>query len=297
MDFEGLRAIIAVAEEGSIAAAARKTGLSRATLRRRLQALATHLDAELMVSDGRDITLTPVGHVAVEHARTVLDGADELTSAVHCAAHQVGGSLCVLVPISLHATAAFISYRAARNHLPRIGVEVRVVADPLAELDRTGDLALHWGELPQVGARIARRLRSVPLRLLASTAYVEDHGLPQTLEELASHDLLLVDDLGLSPRELPLLAGGGVEVEPAYVSNHLVFVDEMTRMGQGIGLVPHAALPGLSWPQDAVPVLPDLVGRDVPNWVVGRESLSGRPSVAGLLEEIAVIMGAVRLAP
>lgn len=294
MDLEQLRALVAVAEAESLAGAARASGLSRTTLRRRLESLSSSLDAEVVVSDGRDIAVTPVGRLVVARSRAILEQTMALGEEVRTAVADSPGRLCMYIPTSVHPLAAAMIRNAVKARLPDLEFDARFAAAPLTMLERDGDLAVHWGPLPDQGARVARRVGSVPLRLLASRTYTDARGVPQSLEELADHDLLTHDGGGLTGDRLPLLDGGSWPVRPSVRSNQLMLCGAIARQGGGIALVPDARLSGDEWP-DVVRVLPDLVGHNLANWVVGRETLSRRPALVPLLDEIAAMIEAATL--
>lgn len=294
MDLEALRALVAVAGADSITAAARTAGLSRTTFRRRIEALAASLGTELVISDGRDIALTPVGQLVVERARAILEQTQALGTAVEEAITPNRGTIRAYLPTSLHPLSAVLVGQAVHARFPDLVFDAHWTPEPLDMLDVDGDLAIHWGPLPERGAQIARRMSAAPLRLLASRGYAEAFGVPQSIDDLASHRLLTFDGHGLQGDRLPLLDGGSVPVMPAARSNNIIASWEMARLGGGIALVPNVRLPGDGWlAEDVVVVLPEQVGHDLPQWVVGREALSRRPTMVPLLDELAALMNTI----
>jgi DNA-binding transcriptional LysR family regulator len=67
-----LKALIALAESGSIRGAARDMGLSQSALTKTLRELETQTGAALLVRASRGTRFTPAGKVLVDHARLIL---------------------------------------------------------------------------------------------------------------------------------------------------------------------------------------------------------------------------------
>ena len=72
MNLKRLEHLVAVAEEGSLAAAARRVHLSQPALTRSIQALEDEAGAVLFDRGARGVTLTTVGRMVTERARRVL---------------------------------------------------------------------------------------------------------------------------------------------------------------------------------------------------------------------------------
>lgn len=72
MNLKRLEHLIAVAEEGSLAAAARRVHLSQPALTRSLQALESEAGMVLCNRSARGVTLTPAGRLVTDRARRIL---------------------------------------------------------------------------------------------------------------------------------------------------------------------------------------------------------------------------------
>jgi DNA-binding transcriptional LysR family regulator len=83
MNLRLLTALSAVAELGSLTGAARKLGLSAATISERLMALEEELGTKLVVRSGRLMALTSSGNAVVALAREILDQVEELKQIAH----------------------------------------------------------------------------------------------------------------------------------------------------------------------------------------------------------------------
>jgi LysR family transcriptional regulator, cyn operon transcriptional activator len=73
MDLVLLESLLAVADAGSITAAADRVSISQSALSRRLQQLESELGADLLVRGRHGVELTELGRQTVRHGRTILD--------------------------------------------------------------------------------------------------------------------------------------------------------------------------------------------------------------------------------
>ncbi len=291
MELDELRAFLALAQHGTLSEAARQTGLPRNTMRRRVEALESRIGTPLLVRDGRRVGLTAVGRQLVGRGQPLVSEAEALITDLQSAVRIPEGRVRVLVPISNHPLTAMMVWRMVRTRHPGMQVELRFLEDPASGLESDGDFAMYWGHSLPEGLGFARRVGIVPLRLLASRVYVEMRGDPTTIEQLAEHDLLCFDCPDLTPGTLPLLAGGTIPVEPSLLTTNVQVAGETARHGGGIALAPNVRLPGDGWPEeDGVVVLGDVVGCDLPIWLLSRGALSDRPALKPMLEEISALM-------
>lgn len=86
MDLILLRSLLAVADTGTVTAAADRINVSQSALSRRLQQLEEYLGAELMVRGRKGIELTAMGRLVEAEARSLVDRFDNLRQQVQ--AHQ-----------------------------------------------------------------------------------------------------------------------------------------------------------------------------------------------------------------
>ena len=80
IDIQTLRLFLKVAELGNISRAADALSLSQPSVSRSLKALEQSLNAPLFDRTGRGVQLTPIGALAIEKARTIVQGCDEFVT-------------------------------------------------------------------------------------------------------------------------------------------------------------------------------------------------------------------------
>jgi len=82
MEIRELRAFVAVAEEGSMSAAARRLHVSQSALSQTIQSLERQLGVQLLVRDYAGARPTETGKALLEEARALLDHHDRALAAV-----------------------------------------------------------------------------------------------------------------------------------------------------------------------------------------------------------------------
>jgi DNA-binding transcriptional LysR family regulator len=135
-DLDALAYFIAVARQGGVNAAARETGIPKATLSRRVRELETGLGTPLLERGGTRLKLTDDGRLLLDRAAPLLADLDALWADMSARSDQVRGHLRVSVP-SLLARFGMggIATRFARAH-PAVELDIDVgdrFVDPVSE--------------------------------------------------------------------------------------------------------------------------------------------------------------------
>jgi DNA-binding transcriptional LysR family regulator len=188
-NLEDLETFVAVADTGGVSPAARRLGLPKSIVSRRLGRLEAELGAQLLTRNTRGAALTEAGATFREHAARAVAEIDAARESVSPNG-ELRGLIRVAVPMSLGITklAPTLAQFAARHPLLQVHV---AYGDRFVDLIGEGfDLAVRIGYL-QDSVLIARRVGDVRGTLVASPEYVQKHGAPQTLEELQSHPALM----------------------------------------------------------------------------------------------------------
>lgn len=287
MDLDELRAFLAVADSGSLAAGARDSGMSRATLRRRVDALEARFGVPLLRREGVGAVLTPHGERLAAHGRGLVAEAAAVHHAVLHTPDRMEGLVTLHAPLADPAFVSALLTLGIRARHPDVRFAVRRVPDPVAALADDGDMAVHWGRTVPDGPWIARRMATVQLRLVTTHAYATTIGVPETVDALCDHPLLVTELPGSASDALPLLHGGVTPVAPALRSPDREVVWSAMRQGGGIAFAPLAprlpdAIPDAD---DLVRVLPETVGIDLPVWAVAPRALSDRPATLAVVED------------
>ena len=262
VDLHGLQVLIEVASSGSIQAAAKRLSTSRATVRRRLEDLESAAGVLLLHRGTQGARLTRAGEVLAARGGQVCEDVQlALTEARH-AASQATGLVRIVAPVGmqLDVAAGVIANVKAAGLGIRIALDEQ--ADPAGDDPGQIDLMFHFGPPPHHSQWFSRVLRRAPVRLVASRAYLETHGTPQSVEDLADHALLMWTGTRHPPDLLPLRSGSSVRVVPWFTSPNISLLRRLAADGIGIALAPDGGIPDESGTGELLPVLEDVVGRD-----------------------------------
>jgi DNA-binding transcriptional LysR family regulator len=189
MEIEELRTFVEVADTGGVSPAARRLGLSKSIVSRRLARLETDLGVQLLARTTRGAALTEAG-------KTFRDYADRICREVDTARETIApkgelrGRLRIAAPLSFGPTHfAPVIAELARRY-PALEVQA-CYTDRFVDLLSEGfDCAIRVGMLSD-STLVARRVGPIIARYVASPAYIEKHGSPETPEEFVTHEALM----------------------------------------------------------------------------------------------------------
>jgi DNA-binding transcriptional LysR family regulator len=177
MDLEDLRTFVDVADAGGVPSAARRLGVSKSIVSRRLFRLEAELGVQLLARTTRGAALTEAGVTFREHAARVCAEIDIAFETI-MPAGELRGRLRIAAPLSLGPThLAPVFAEMARRH-PLLHVQASY-SDRFVDIVGEGfDCAIRIGYLNDSNL-IARRVGPVHGKLVASPDYIRAHGLPR----------------------------------------------------------------------------------------------------------------------
>jgi LysR family transcriptional activator of dmlA len=185
-----LEFFVLLARHGSLAAAARALDLTPPAATKRLSQLEARLGVRLVNRTTRHISLTAEGETYLHHATRILAEIREMEDAVSSSHSVPKGLLRVNATLGFgRTTIAPIVSAFAKRH-PHVEVQLEVTDRPIDLVESGVDLAIRFGELPDKRLN-ARRVMSNQRFLCASPRYLERHGVPASLTDLARHSCIL----------------------------------------------------------------------------------------------------------
>lgn len=259
MQLESLAMFLEVVRTGSFLSAATALGVARPTLRRRIEELEARAGVPLLVRSRQGVVPTEAGAVLASRAQSVLDEATALVGLVREVGSATSGRLRIAAPVGLppHVFAPFLMMMHASY--PKIRVELLFATDPMTLSPHNADAIVTFDTAEPPGSCIAIRIVNAPEQLLASRAYLEEHGTPKDAASLSEHRLLSWIAPDADPRVWPDGAGGELDIEPWLMSSDVHVIRSAAVSGLGIAFVPNAQLPiPPPIPEDLVVVLPDV---------------------------------------
>jgi DNA-binding transcriptional LysR family regulator len=188
-DFEGLAMFAKVSEERSFAGAARALNVSVATVSRAVARLEERLGARLLNRTSRQLALTEFGHMIADSALKVYREAEAAEGAAREMSARPRGLVRLSVPMSFGVRWVAPLLPAFFREYPEVSVDLHLTD---AQVDLVGqgfDAALRIAVLAD-SSLVARRLCPVAPVVVASPAYLEQHGTPQHPSDLNQHACL-----------------------------------------------------------------------------------------------------------
>lgn len=268
--FQAMQVFTRVVDANSFTRAADLLGLPRATVTTVIQNLEALLQVRLLNRTTRRLSLTPDGAAYYEHCARILGEIEETESSFRDVARGPKGRLRIDVPGPIGRLILIPRLCEFRARYPEVELHIGM-GDRAVDLVREAvDCVIRVGEL-QDSTLVARRIGALKMITCATPDYLERHGVPTGIDDLAQHlgvqyfssrtgrnfDWDFIVDG--QPRQLTLPGSVSVNDSEAYVTCGL----------QGFGLIqtgrfmvlPHLESGAL------VEVLPELAPAPIPMWV------------------------------
>lgn len=293
LDWTLTRSFLAVAETGSLSAAARQLQLSQPTLGRHITDLEAALNLPLFTRQPRGLAPTEAALALIPHARAMRAAAAQLALA---AAGQDG---------ALHGTVRITASRIVAHHIlpPMLadlrqqepGIQIELAASDESEnlLFREADIAVRMYRPTQLDL-ISAHLIDMPIGLYAAHSYLARHPAPQSQETLMAHTFVGFDKSDLMLR---MMRGLGIQANrtdfPVRCDDQIVYWN-LVRAGLGIGgmqtLIGNAD-PGVAR------VAPFLRLPALPVWLTAPEALRQSARMRRVFDALTAGFRALKLDP
>lgn len=189
MDLAALRIFVTVAELASFTRAAEQLGQTKARVSTAVQRLEAQLGTRLFQRTTRSVRLTADGELLRERSAALLADADELQTLFQNAPGSLRGKLRVDMPTRLARNVVIPRLPEFLAAHPLLEISLSST-DRFVELVHEGfDCVIRVGALADSGL-VAKRLGELAQINCASPAYLQTHGVPGGLDDLARHRLV-----------------------------------------------------------------------------------------------------------
>ena len=280
MDWDKLRVFHAVAEAGSFTHAGDTLNLSQSAVSRQISALEEALSVPLFHRHARGLILTEQGEALNRTVREVFAKLAMTEALLAESKEKPAGRLKVTTTHSFGVT--WLAPRLKNFIAAHPDVTVSLLLDD-TDLDlamREADVAIRMHP-PHQPDLIQRHLGEINSHIWASPDYAKTYGLPETVEDLDRHKLILfgdrkppvpdVDWLGDLGRKDGTARRGALEI------NSLQAILACIRAGLGIGSVPDYLVQDTN---GLIPVLPDVKKPTINMYFVYPEELRNSKRVS-----------------
>lgn len=234
---EDLRLAVTLSRCESLSAAARILNVSPPALSMRLRKLETQLGITLASRDARRLSLTADGERFARESAQLLEQLESLPESFRQRDERLMGTLRLAAPFGYgRQRIAPLLARFARLH-PQLCLQLDLRETPWPDR-HDSDAVIHIGSLND-SQWIARPLAQNHRWLCASPAYIEQHGVPSTPDQLAGHRCICIRE---NDEDVTLwhLSNGQTKktlrIEPALLSNDGSVARRWAEQGLGIVL-------------------------------------------------------------
>jgi DNA-binding transcriptional LysR family regulator len=194
-DWDDLRHLISVSRCGSTLAAAKALGVNQSTVHRRLTELERRVGLTLMKRHTAGYRLSEVGEVLIEQVLMVETAVATLEQRIHSLKLDLKGVIRLTCPEpTVPRIAATGLLDRFHQRYPGLMVEF-VTSDRYLDLTKgEADVAFRSGE-PVDDRLVGRKICDSVWAVYASKSYIQTHGRPSSVADLAAHALIGFDGI------------------------------------------------------------------------------------------------------
>jgi DNA-binding transcriptional LysR family regulator len=234
-DWDDLRYFLAVARHHGTLAAGRALQVNQSTVQRRLTELERRIGRPLVKRQSTGYRLTELGREMVAHAERVEQAVLGFEQHLDASKREAVGVIRVTCPEPLvyRITQSGLLDRFHARH-PGLRVEF-VMSDKYLDLAKgDADVALRSGDTD--GDLVGRKIADSIWAVYASRRYIERHGKPERIEDLAQHALVGLDETMAKHRAAKWLA----QVAPngKFVARNNSVLGLLYAVKSGVGVAP-----------------------------------------------------------
>jgi DNA-binding transcriptional LysR family regulator len=186
---EAMSTFLAVVDDGSLSAAARRLKTPLPTVSRKISELESHLRTKLFNRSSRQLVLTDAGSSYLAACKRILA---DVTEAERTASGEYAaptGELSVTTPIGIGRTILIPIMVDFLKTYPDIKARLIPSDRALSLFQEQVDVGVRLGALPD-SSLVAIRVGTTRRVICASPAYLAARGTPRTPEDLIEHDCI-----------------------------------------------------------------------------------------------------------
>ncbi|MGZ9665555.1 LysR family transcriptional regulator [Pseudomonas sp. GNP014] len=204
--FQEMHTFATVAQEQGFSAAARRLGVSAASITRAVAALEQRIGTQLLVRTTRTVHLTEAGQRYLEDCRRILAEVQEAEDSAAGSHAEPRGQLTVTAPVlfgELFVTPVMAGYLA---QYPDVSINALLLDRVVNMVEEGIDVAVRIGELPDSNQH-AIRVGEVRRVVCGSPQFLAEHGRPRHPQALAGLPVVATSATGQT-RSWPFLERG-----------------------------------------------------------------------------------------
>lgn len=292
-DWNDLRHLVAVSRCGSTLAAAKSLGVNQSTVHRRLVELERRVGLSLVKRQPSGYRLSELGEALIDDVMAVETTVDALERRIRSLKFDLKGRIRLTCPEpTVPRIVASGLLDRFHGRYPGLTVEF-VTSDRYLNLAMgEADVAFRSGE-PIDEQLVGRKICDSIWAIYASRSYVQQHGRPQTVADLAGHALIGFDGIMQNHRVAKWLPT--VAPEARIISRSSSMLGAVSAVKAGLGIAPLPTTLG-DGEDTLVQVLPPVAALTRSWYVLTAPDLRRTPRIAAFVDAILDDLPALKMA-
>lgn len=198
IDLVNIRTFCRTVEEGNLTAAAKALHITKSVVSRRIQTLEDSLDVRLLTRTTRGVSPTDAGTLFYERSLKILSDVDDARQAVKSGGDGLVGQLRITAPRSFSDRNLQEPLMAFAALHPELTFDLHLSDQRVDVIGGGYDLALRIASGLDDTSLIAKKLAAINTLVVASPAYLKNHGRPQTPDDLKNHNCVFYANIAAS---------------------------------------------------------------------------------------------------
>jgi len=235
---EGIAAFVATVEHGSISGAARQLRLSKSVVSERLAELERSLGSALLHRTTRKLSLTEDGTAFLPRAQRITRDVTEAAADIAERRGTLAGPLRIAAPVTFgHMHLGPALYPFLKSH-PEIRLTLDLDDRRIDVASSGHDAIIRQGVIDDTRLVVWKLAKSRRI-LVASAAYLAEHGTPTSFEDLRDHRGIFYTNRGASDWHFRTVDGPvTVQAKQALGVNNGDMIRDAVAAGLGIAMLP-----------------------------------------------------------
>jgi DNA-binding transcriptional LysR family regulator len=231
-----------VASAGGLIRGAKRLGLPKSTVSRRLAKLERDVGAKLIDRDARHFKMTDIGKAYAEHAQRMVEAYSDSQDFLSQLDAKPRGTLRVAMPADFaifflnNAIASFV------QAYPSVTLDIDASSQIVDIVAARFDVAIRMGKLADSNL-IAKPLASLSRHFYASKSFLKKHGIPKSLDELSLLPFVALNANASNALSLTVPLNEGetnISLKHIVKTNSMGLTRSLAISGAGIALLPDA---------------------------------------------------------
>lgn len=182
-ELEEIRIFVQLVEFQSATQVAERMGVANSAVSRRLKELESRLGVQLIRRTTRRMSLTESGEIYYQRCKSILESLEEAQAEITQSTSDLKGRLRIATPVTFGVNHLASAIAAFMSKYPEMEIDLDM-SDRRVDLVEEGfDLAIRIGTLED-STLIAKKLAPVSHVVCASPDFFQQHGIPQTPDDL-----------------------------------------------------------------------------------------------------------------